>query len=140
MKIAIPIFENRISPRLDCAKKILLVKVEEAERKIFYSEEKVFQTAGFNESTDFFVLNEIDTVICGGISIEVQDFLMKNDIRIISWVTGEAYKALNLFLKGELVSGAMLCPGMKMRRWRFCCQEKEENQRMCDEYIKLKNK
>ncbi len=140
MEIAIPVFESRISPRLDCAKKILLVKVEEAERKILYSEEKVFQTAGFNESTDFFVLNEIDTVICGGISIEVQDSLMKNDIRIISWVTGEAYKALNLFLKGELVSGAMLCPGMKMRRWRFCCQEKEENQRICDEYIKLKNK
>jgi hypothetical protein len=79
-------------------------------------------------------------VICGGISIEVQDSLMKNDIRIISWVTGEAYKALNLFLKGELVSGAMLCPGMKMRRWRFCCQEKEENQRIFDEYIKQKNK
>ena len=140
MKIAMPVFGNRISPRLDCAKKILLVNVEEAERKVLYSEEKVFQTDGFNESADFFGLNEIDTVICGGISIEMQDALMKNDTRIISWVTGEAYKALDLFLKGELVSGAMLCPGIRMRRWRFCCQEKEEKQRACDEYIKLKNK
>lgn len=132
MIIAIPIFGNRISPRLDCAEKVLLVEVEEMERKVLSSEEKVFQVAGVNESTDFFVSNKIDTLICGGISIEVQNSLMKNDIRIISWVTGESDKALDLFLKGELVSGAMLCPGMRMRRWRFCCQEKEENQRIRD--------
>ena len=126
MKIAIPIFGNRISPRLDCAKKVLLIEVEEKEKKVLFSEEKVFQVAGVNESTDFFVSNEIDTVICGGISIEVQNSLMKNDIRIISWVTGESHKALDLFLKGELVPGAMLCPGMRVRRWRFCCQGREE--------------
>ena len=122
MKAAIPIFGNRISPRLDCAKKVLLVKIEKKEKKVLFSEEKVFQVDGVNESTDFFVSNEIDTVICGGISIELQDSLIKSDIRVISWVTGEADKALDLFLKGELVSGAMLCPGMRVKRWRFCSQ------------------
>ena len=126
MKIAIPIFGNRISPRLDCAKKVLLVKVDEKERKVLCSEEKVFQVASVNESTNFFASNKIDTVICGGISIEVQDSLMKNDIRIISWVTGEAQKALDLFIEGKLVSGALLCPGKRIRRWRFCCQAREE--------------
>ena len=124
MKIAIPIFKNRISPRLDCARKVLLVEIKEGKKKILSSEEKAFHAEGVNEGVDFFVLNEIDTVICGGISIEMQDCLAKNDIRFVSWVTGEAYKALELFIKGELVSGAMLCPGMRMRRWRFCCQEK----------------
>jgi predicted Fe-Mo cluster-binding NifX family protein len=128
MKIAIPLFENRISPRLDCAKKVLLVNLLEREKKFVSSEEKEFQTVEAGENTDFYISNEIDTVICGGISTEMQAFLLKHEIRIISWVTGEAQKALDLFIEGKLVSGAMLCSGMKMRRWRFCCQGQEENQ------------
>jgi predicted Fe-Mo cluster-binding NifX family protein len=123
MKIAIPLFENRISPRLDCAKKVLVVNFLEREKKVVSSEEKEFQNV---ENTDFYISNEIDTVICGGISIEMQAFLLKHEIRVISWVTGEAQKALDLFINGKLASGAMLCPGMKLRRWRFCCQEKKE--------------
>ena len=124
MKIAIPLFENRISPRLDCAKKILLVKVEEKNKKVISSRETEIQTGDSSENIEFYVSNEIDTMICGGISIGMQDMLAKHNIRIISWVTGEAQKALDLFLNDKLVSGAMLCPGMRLRRWRFCCQEK----------------
>ena len=129
MIIAIPIFKNRISPRLDCARKVLLVNILQREKKIVSYEEKEFQTVETGENTDFYLSNEIDTVICGGISIEMQDFLLKHDIRVISWVTGETKKVLDLFIEGKLVSGAMLCPGMRMRRWRFCCQGLEENQR-----------
>jgi predicted Fe-Mo cluster-binding NifX family protein len=126
MKIAIPIFGTRISPRLDCAKKILLIKIEEKDRKVLSFEEKEFRTVEAGENTDFYILNEIDTMICGGISIEMQAFLVKHEIRVISWVTGEAKKALDLFIEGKLTSGTMLCPGMKLRKWRFCCQEKTE--------------
>ena len=40
MKIAIPVFGSRISPRLDRAKKILLIKIEEKDRKVLSVEEK----------------------------------------------------------------------------------------------------
>jgi predicted Fe-Mo cluster-binding NifX family protein len=126
MKIAIPLFENRISPRLDCAKKFLLLKVEEKDKKVISSKETEIKTSDTGENIEFYVSNEIDVVICGGISIEMQAFLVKHEVRVISWVTGEAHKALDLFIESKLVSGAMLCPGMKLRKWRFCCQEKKE--------------
>ena len=126
MKIAIPIFGTRISPRLDCAKKILLIKIEEKDRKVLSFEEKEFQTVEAGENIEFYLSNEIEVVICGAISIEMQAFLVKHEIRVISWVTGEAQKALDLFIEGKLASGTMLCPGMKLRKWRFCCQEKTE--------------
>ncbi len=129
MKIAIPLFGTRISPRLDCAKKVLLVSVEEKERKVLSSEEKIFETAVAGENTDFFVSNNIDAVVCGGISIEMQDLLIKHKIEVFSWVTGEADKALELFLEGKLVSGAMLCPGMRVKRWLFCSQGRAGNPR-----------
>ena len=126
MKIAIPLFGTRISPRLDCAKKILLINIEEKDRKVLSFEEKDFQAGSAVENIEFYVSNEIEVVICGAISIEMQAFLVKHEIRVISWVTGEAQKALDLFIEGTLVSGTMLCPGMKLRKWRFCCQEKTE--------------
>jgi len=126
MKIAIPVFGSRISPRLDRAKKILLIKIEEKDRKVLSFKEKEFQTFGNGENRDFYISNEIDMVICGGLSIEMQAFLVKHKIRVISWVTGEAQKALGLFIEGKLASGTMLCSGMKLRKWRFCCQEKTE--------------
>ena len=126
MKIAIPLFGTRISPRLDCAKKILLIKIEEKDRKVLSVEEKEFQTVEVGENIEFYLSNEIEVVICGAISIELQAFLVKHEIRVISWVTGEAQKALDLFIEGKLTSGTMLCPGMKLRKWRFCCQEKTE--------------
>lgn len=127
MKIAIPLFENRISPRLDCARKVLLVDVAEKDRRVVFSEERVLPSDGMGENSDFYGVNDIAVVICGGISVELEDFLLKNGIRVISWVTGEAQKALDFFLQGKLVSGAMLCPGMRMRRWRFCRQRGEED-------------
>ena len=126
MKIAIPVFGTRISPRLDCAKKILLIKIEEKDRKVLSVEEKKFQTVEAGENIEFYLSNEIEVVICGAISIELQAFFVKHEIRVISWVTGEAQKALDLFIEGKLASGTMLCPGMKLRKWRFCCQEKTE--------------
>jgi len=127
LKVAIPLFENRISPRLDCAKRVLLVDIVEKDRQVVSSEEKTLSSAGMGENSDFYRINKIDVVICGGISTEMESFLSKRDVRVISWVTGEAQKALNFFLQGKLVSGAMLCPGMRMRRWRFCCHRGEEN-------------
>ena len=121
MKVAIPLFGKRISPRLDCAQKVLLADISEKERRIISSGETVFDA---ENKTAFFLTNHIDVVICGGISIEMQDLFLKQKMEIISWVTGEAEKALELFIQGKLFTGAMLYPGMRMRRWRFCCQRK----------------
>ena len=122
MKIAIPLFGTRISPRLECAKNILLIKIEEKDRKVLSSEEKDFQAGSAGENIEFYVSNEIKVVICGGVSVEMKDLLTKHKIKIISWVTGEADKELDLFMEEKLVSGAMLCPGMRVKRWRFCSQ------------------
>jgi len=117
MKIAIPLFEKRISPHFDYAPTLLLVLVDRGE--IMHSHELVLGQNNQAERISYLTAFGVDTLICGGISSEMQRLITAQNITIIPWVTGEAQEALQLFLKGRLDPGTILCPGRK-RRWRFC--------------------
>ena len=117
MKIAIPLFEERISPHFDYAPALLLVLADRGE--IMHSHELALEQNNAAERVAYLKTFGVDTLICGGISREMQGLITAQHITIIPWVTGEAQEALQLFLKGRLDPGTILSPGRK-RRWRFC--------------------
>ncbi len=122
MKIAISLFQGRISPRFDYAPGILLVTVLMPEKRV--SEQTnipVANMSGF-ERVAALADSGANVLVCGGIGRELVALLEKKKIQVIPWVTGDAQDALQLFLQGELQSGAMLCPGRKAGRWRFCAR------------------
>lgn len=49
---------------------------------------------------------EVDTIICGGVQDILEDALCASDIRVISWVSGSVDDLLEIFLRGQLVSGS----------------------------------
>jgi predicted Fe-Mo cluster-binding NifX family protein len=109
MKIAIPVFENRISPRFDFAPGFGLYDIEgeriTGSREIscegWSDSERVSKLKGFG----------VDTVICGGLPGFLQNILMDSGIKVIPWVAGNVNDALSLFLRGRLNSGMVICPG-----------------------------
>ena len=118
MKIAIPLFGTRISPRFDHTKKFLLVTAENGN----IIERQVLLTEGWTSFTRIKRLRElgIDTLICSGIDCFSARQLNFNGIRIYSWVTGEAEDALRCFLRGGLEPGDMVgSGGHRCGRWRF---------------------
>ena len=117
MKVAIPLFGSRVSPRFDCAQRMLLVKIEDKE----VVEKEEIWVARWNPLQRITRLTElgIDTVICGGISNFSVRMLANNGIRVISWITGEAEEAIKLHLKGQLKPGVIMGPGGRRQRWRF---------------------
>jgi predicted Fe-Mo cluster-binding NifX family protein len=114
MKIAIPVFENRISPRFDCAPGVRLCEVEGD--KITGLREISCQ--GFNDNERVSQLKDlgVDTLICGGLPNYLLGILTNKRIKVIPWVAGDASEALTLFLRGGLNSGTVICPGRKRRR------------------------
>lgn len=48
---------------------------------------------------------QVTTVVCGGVQDFYEDLLRANDIKVISWVTGNVEDLLGLFLRGQLVPG-----------------------------------
>jgi predicted Fe-Mo cluster-binding NifX family protein len=111
MKIAIPVFENRISPRFDCAPGVRLCEVE-GDRITGVRE---ISCRGFNDNERISQLKdlEVDTLICGGLPAYLLGILKNIGINVIPWVAGDTGKALKLFLRGRLNSGMVISSGVK---------------------------
>lgn len=116
MKVAIPVFENRISPRFDYAPDFRLYEIEGD--KITGIRE--LSCEGWDDNERVSQLKElgVDTLICGGIPNYLLGILTNNGIKVIPWIAGDTSEALTLFLQGRLNPGMVVCPGR--RRKRFC--------------------
>ncbi len=104
MKIAIPTFASRVSPRFDCARSVLLVSVDDdgtAERA-----ELTASDWTPHERINKLVELGVDTVICGGIDCWSVASFQSAGVTVYGWITGEADDALASLLDGNLDSVA----------------------------------
>jgi predicted Fe-Mo cluster-binding NifX family protein len=109
MKIAIPIFENRISPRFDFSPEMWIITVENGE---LVNQEKL-STSSLNlpKRLEQITSNGVDKVICGGIDGFSLNQLGNRGIDVVHDVIGEAEVAFHLFMRGRLRPG-------------FCCEKR----------------
>jgi len=119
MKVAIPIFSNRVSPRFDCAYKFLIVSIEDG--TIRNKENVVLSSINpisrVNELADL----GVKKLICGALNEFTFRLLMSKGIDVIPWITGDTDEVLNLFLNDGLKPGITFFPdGRRIcRRVRF---------------------
>jgi len=115
MKIAIPMFGNRISPRFDFSPELWIIDVEGGE---VVRQEKL-PTAHLNlpQRLEQITSNGVDKVICGGIDGYCQSQLGSRGIEVVQDVIGDAEIVFDLFMRGRLRPG-LYREGKKRRR--FC--------------------
>ncbi len=114
MKIGIPIWEDRISPVLDTASRLLIVEVvdrKEASRFETYLEEqdvchRCVRIRGLG----------IDTLICGAISRAFSKILEASGITVVPGISGHPEDVLNAYLQGDLSHSRFLMPGFKRKK------------------------
>ena len=110
MKIAIPVFGNRISPRFDFSPELWILTLE---NKDLVNEEKI-PTINLNlpRRLEQIASRRVDKVICGGIDSFSLSQLESRGIDVVQDVMGETEAAFELFVKGRLRSGCC-CEGGK---------------------------
>jgi len=117
-KIAVPLFDERISPRFDCAQSFLLLVVENG--KIVDRKELATENWTSVERTGRLSALGVDILICGGIDEVAARRLIHNGIRVYAWVTGMARDAVVSLLNGDLEPGIMVgADGHSQGRWRL---------------------
>jgi predicted Fe-Mo cluster-binding NifX family protein len=115
LKIAIPLFGTRISPRFDVSPEIQIITVENG--KVVRNENFPVAHLTPTQRLDQLASNGVNQVICGGIDGFCFNQLGNKGIEVIHNVAGEAGEVLNLFFKGALRPG-FCCNGKRGRG--FC--------------------
>ena len=114
MKIAIPVWDNRISPVFDTASRLLIVEVEDQKEALR------FETTLDDQELSRRCLRiqglGIDMLICGAISRPYSRMLIGSGIQIISEISGHAEEVLKAYLQGALSHTRFLMPGCKRNR------------------------
>ena len=111
MKLAIPLFNSRVSPRFEFAPALLLATTED--RQVL--ERKQVDLDGYDLFQRSALLKElgVDLLICGGIQGFITRSLGAGNIAVISPISGDVEDVLQRFLRGNLYP--QFCPGRGSR-------------------------
>lgn len=99
-RIALSVFKDRISSRLDAADKILLLTLEN--EKVKKREPvRIIPSSALDKIHQIIQLN-LDVLICGGLTQLCDNKLKNSKINVIPWVKGYTEEVLKEFLEGRL--------------------------------------
>jgi len=113
MKVAMPLYMNRVSPRFSYSREFLVVEImakHEVDREILTMDiESPVQIA------ESFVKEGIDLVLSGGMNPDFQKEFRLRNIGVIWGLIGEAEDVLSTYLKGKAFPGMGPCPSSRSR-------------------------
>ncbi len=109
MKIAIPVWEDKVSPVLDTASRLLVVELEgqkEASRFETYLDEQDLSRRCIRIRR-----LGVDTLICGAISRGFSKILEGSGIHVVPGISGHPEDVLDAYLNGNLFRSKFFMPG-----------------------------
>ncbi len=109
MRLAIPVWNGRVSPVFDTAGQLLVVDIEQGGERSRRSEE----LSGSFPAWRVRRLEElgVSVLICGGISRPLASMLAAAGIRLVPWTAGSVEEVLTAYLGGRLPDPRWLMPG-----------------------------
>ncbi len=116
-KVAIPVFLDRVSPRLDCARRLLVLQIEN--NRLVEKRELDISPWPPNEKIIHLRQLGIDQLICGGIRDQDRMGLHHWGIDVAFSVFGEVDRIIGDYLQGNLK--VPCCRGRKGRRRQRKC-------------------
>ncbi len=122
MKIALTVWENRISPVFDSAKTLFIAEVENG--KLINSQYLQFDPEKPSRLTDMLINQDVRVLICGAILEVSADMIDAGGIKLIPFVSGVTEEILEVYATGLPVTPKFLMPGCGRRRRRKNKQRK----------------
>jgi predicted Fe-Mo cluster-binding NifX family protein len=117
MKLAIPVWEGRVSPVFDTASTLWVLQVEGKKETSRY--ETHLKEQDLSRRCVRIRGLGIDLLICGAISRHFQRMLTAEKIEVIPWISGSAEEVVEAFLNDALFHSRFLMPGCHHKRGRF---------------------
>jgi predicted Fe-Mo cluster-binding NifX family protein len=114
MKVAVTVWEDRISPVFDASRRLLIAKIENARitdrSYVIFDPERPANLAR--------TLTELDVpvLICGAVSQDPANRINAGGITLIPFITGEVERVLEFYAKGNSLEPTFVMPGCHGRK------------------------
>jgi predicted Fe-Mo cluster-binding NifX family protein len=123
MQIAIPEHQGRVAPVFDTCRHLLVYTQADESHAIVHQEDwSGVSTHG--RATRLKEL-EVDVLLCGGISCEIEDQMHLQGIRLIAWLAGDVSEVLKAFRHGTIMNPEYAMPGT------FLCRKRRQTRQNC---------
>ena len=109
MKVALTVWEKRISPVFDSAAMLLIAEIENSEVTVKHTEP--FNPEMASQLAMSLSFQDVDTLICGAISEVPADMIEAEGIKLIPFISGDVFEILNSYAKGIPIVPEFLMPG-----------------------------
>ena len=127
MRIAVPVWRERVSPVFDVAGSLLLVDAEDGAR----TRRSDANVQGDDIGARVQTLTElgVDVLICGAISRPLEAMLTAAGVKVVAQVCGGVEDVLDAYRSGSLGDPAFAMPGCCGRRRRSRCRSRGRGER-----------
>jgi len=114
LKVAIPILNERVSPVMDTACRLLVTEIvddREVSRTVFD-----IPQSDISNRASFIAQLGIDVLICGAISQQFEQIITASGIRLLPWYCGYGNEIIAAYSNGTLQNGSFLSPGCRRQQ------------------------
>lgn len=115
-RIAIPVWEGRVSPVLDTAERLWVQDIEGGSQSSATIVD--FRAEDIRTRMQFIRNLGIQTLLCGAVSRQLHNLLLEADIAVRPWLTGDVEEIAAAYSEGRLTGDRFLLPGCRKRRRR----------------------
>lgn len=109
MRVAIPVWNGRVSPVFDTARQLLVTEIEEG-REPSRTQEELAEGFPLSRARRLAELG-VSVLICGAISRPLATLLAATGVRVVSWTAGPVDDVLAAYLGGQLPDPRWRMPG-----------------------------
>jgi predicted Fe-Mo cluster-binding NifX family protein len=113
-RVAIPVFESRVSPVLDTCQQMVVVDIDKSGE--IKRQELSLGKMSIHERIEVMSRWGIRKIICAGVSDVMCRFLAGKNIVLISGIAGEIEKIIDAFICNRLNDACFVMPGKHNRK------------------------
>ena len=108
MKVAVTVWEDRISPVFDASRHLLIAEIENARvtRRSFV----LFNPERPSHLAKTLTELEVPVLICGAVSQVPANMIVAGGITMIPFIAGEVERVLDVYAKGDSLRRRLSCP------------------------------
>lgn len=118
MKVGIAVWNSRVSPVFDTAKRLLVIDLVDG---IETGREEIAMTDVYPAlRVQRLRSHGVDVLICGAISNPIAALTESAGITLMPWISGNTDEIVDAFKNGELMSPRYIMPGCKRQRRGRC--------------------